>query len=48
MAEIHIHGGKAVILTIQNEISKIKIVDWQGQDIYKDCFSEWKDKFTKS
>ena len=24
MAEIHIHGGKAVILAIQNEISKIK------------------------
>ena len=27
MAEIHIHGGKAVILALQNEISKIKIVD---------------------
>ena len=24
MAEIHIHGGKAVILALQNEISKIK------------------------
>ena len=24
MAEIHIHGGKAVILAVQNEISKIK------------------------
>ena len=24
MAEIHIHGGKAVVLTIQNEISKIE------------------------
>ena len=27
MAEIHIHGGKAVILALQNVISKIKIVD---------------------
>ena len=24
MAEIHIHGGKAVILALQNEISKVK------------------------
>ena len=24
MAEIHIHGGKAVVLAVQNEISKIK------------------------
>ena len=24
MAEIHVHGGKAVILAVQNEISKIK------------------------
>ena len=24
MAEIHVHGGKAVVLTLQNEISKIK------------------------
>ena len=24
MAEIHIHGGKAVIVAVQNEISKIK------------------------
>ena len=24
MAEIHIHGGKAVILAVQNEISKIE------------------------
>ena len=24
MAEIHIHGGKAVILAVQNEISKMK------------------------
>jgi len=24
MAEIHIHGGKAIILALQNEISKIK------------------------
>ena len=28
MAEIHIHGGKAVILAVQKEISKIKIADW--------------------
>ena len=24
MAEIHVHGGKAVILALQNEISKVK------------------------
>ena len=24
MAEIHVHGGKSVILAVQNEISKIK------------------------
>ena len=24
MAEIHVHGGKAVVLAVQNEISKIK------------------------
>jgi len=24
MAEIHVHGGKAVIMTVQNEISKIE------------------------
>ena len=27
MAEIHIHGGKAVVLAVQNEIAKLKIVD---------------------
>ena len=24
MAEIHVHGGKAVVLTLQNELSKIE------------------------
>ena len=24
MAEIHIHGGKAVVLAVQNEISKVE------------------------
>ena len=32
MAEIHVHGGKAVVsLALQKEIAKIKIVDWQSQ-----------------
>ena len=30
MAEIHIHGGKAVIRALLETISKIKIVDWQS------------------
>ena len=33
MAEIHIHGGKAVVLAVQNEISKILIILKKRQNI---------------
>ena len=31
MAEIHVHGGKAVVLALQKRFQELKIVDWPNQ-----------------
>ena len=36
MAEIHVHGGKAVVLAVQKEISKIKNCSFKN-DIKENC-----------
>ena len=33
MAEIHVHGGKAVVLALQEEIAKIKMQDLNANDL---------------
>ena len=49
MAEIHIHGGKAVVLAVQREISKVENCRIaEPGEFTKLAFQNGKDKFVKS
>ena len=42
MAEIHVHGGKAVVLSVQNEISRVENCRLaEPGEFTKACISKW-------
>ena len=42
MAEIHVHGGKAVVLSVQKKFRRLKIVDWLSQENLQRAFQNGK------
>ena len=49
MAEFHVHGSKAVVDALHVSLSKIEGCRLaEPENSLKNCFSKWKNKFTKS